>query len=249
MLCRPLLASLVLALLLPTAAAAQTPAERAAFLFAYTPHEGQQAQFDEGYRQHLAWHREHADPLVWYGWYVLSGPRTGMFVDGTFGAPFAAIDERVDPAGDRADFARTTAPYGRIELRTAYLLRDDLGTATPLEDLRPPPTQQVLRYEVRPGMAAAFEAAVARLASALGSGVGPGWTVYEAVDGDALPLYLVVVPRRGFGAYAAERGDLLALARRHLAGDGDLLDRLGASIASVDSETWLYREDLSYLPE
>src|SRR5688500_15061252 len=69
----------------------------AAHLFAYVPKDGDEARFDEGYRTHLDWHRDKRDPLVWYGWYVANGERVGMFIDGSFGAPFAAFDQRVDP--------------------------------------------------------------------------------------------------------------------------------------------------------
>lgn len=59
------------------------PRGDAAFLFAYYPKQGRQEQFDAGYRRHLDWHREHRDPLPWYGWYVATGERAGMFVDGS----------------------------------------------------------------------------------------------------------------------------------------------------------------------
>lgn len=111
---RFLSACLLLAALLPGAHAASAahPAAStrdsgdAAHLFGYWTRPGQREAFDEGYRRHLAWHRQAGDPLVWYGWYVSDGKRAGMFVDGSFGAPFAAFDRRVDPAGDGADAAR-----------------------------------------------------------------------------------------------------------------------------------------------
>jgi hypothetical protein len=221
--------------------------ESIAFLFAYTPHEGQGTLFDEGYRRHLEWHRSRQDPLVWYGWYVVTGPRAGMFVDGTFGAPFAAIDARVEPGADAADFVQTTGPHGSIEYRTAYVLRRDLSISTPLEDRQPPGSQQVYRYRVQPGMVAAFEAGMVRLSERLGNGEAD-WTCYEAIDGDRLPGYLIVVPRDGFSNYAAARGDLLSHARRHLTDDETLRQEFEAAISSLDSETWRYRPDLSYLP-
>lgn len=237
------------ALWAPLTAAAQDAArpESIAFLFGYTPHAGSEALFDEGYRRHLAWHEARQDPLIWYGWNVLTGPRAGMFVDGTFGSPFVAVDNRVEPAADAADFAQTTAPHGSIVFRAAYVLRPELSTATPLEDGQPMPRQQVYRYAVRPGMAPVFETGVARLTAVIGDGVE--WTCYEAIDGEALPGYLVVVHRDGFGDYATARGDFMTLARRHLANDDVLAETFVGSIALVESETWGYRADLSYLPE
>lgn len=72
------LTSLMLITILSNAALAQapmhSPAEEsisAAFLFAYYPKEGMSVQFNQGYKRHLDWHREHKDPLVWYAWYVV----------------------------------------------------------------------------------------------------------------------------------------------------------------------------------
>lgn len=233
----------------PRTASAQDAArpESIAFLFGYTPHAGSEALFDEGYRRHLAWHQARRDPLIWYGWNVLTGPRAGMFVDGTFGSPFAAVDNRVEPAADAADFAQTTAPHGSIAFRAAYVLRPELSTATPLEDGHPTPRQQVYRYGVRPGMAPVFETGVAQLIALVGDVIE--WTCYEAIDGGGLPSYLVVVHRHGFGDYVTARGDFLALARRHLAIGDAPAETFAGSIASVESETWRYRADLSYLPE
>src|SRR5258706_9722604 len=89
--------AIFLLLIVPEPCAAQPargPAGQAAFLFAYHLKPGMQASFDEGYRRHLAWHQGKRDTLVWYAWYVTSGERTGLFIDGSFGAPFAAFDQR-----------------------------------------------------------------------------------------------------------------------------------------------------------
>jgi hypothetical protein len=75
--------------------------------------------FDAGYQKHLAWHRAHQDPLVWYGWTVTHGPRMGMFIDGTFGAPFAAFDQRVAPADDAKDAERSFLLHGQPTFREA----------------------------------------------------------------------------------------------------------------------------------
>ena len=67
----------------------------AAFLFAYTVREEQMNNFVEGYKKHLQWHMDKNDPLPWYAWFVFTGNRLGLFIDGTFGISFEAFDNRV----------------------------------------------------------------------------------------------------------------------------------------------------------
>ena len=62
---------------------ARAQSDNAAFLFAYDIDRGKEEAFEAGYAAHLAWHADHADALPWYGWYVTSGPRTGLFIDDT----------------------------------------------------------------------------------------------------------------------------------------------------------------------
>lgn len=205
----------------------------AALLFAYTPAEGNQSRFDEGYRRHLDWHRAKGDSLVWYGWYVLTGDRIGTFIDGTFGNRFEAIDRRVDPAGDAADFAQTAAPFADPVYRRAYRLRVDLSSATPLEDRQPSPLVHVYHFTVEPGTGERFEEWVRQTwVSTVERGGGPDYTWYELVLGGEHPGYLLMVPARGLSG-------LQPISTEALAG----------MAARVRSETWRYREDLSYLPE
>jgi len=71
---KPSLFALVLLLAIAPAFAAEPVTTRdsgdAVHLFGYTPKPGMDEQFDAGYQKHLAWHRAHQDPLVWYGWTV-----------------------------------------------------------------------------------------------------------------------------------------------------------------------------------
>jgi len=250
--------AVVLLLILPLAAAAAVPAPRdgdgggraeaAAHLFGYYPKAGMGAQFDRGYREHLEWHRRNRDPLPWYGWYVVEGERFGMFIDGTFGAPFAAFDARVAPAEDGRNAREVFLPYATPAFRASYRLRPELGDATPLEERRPPPMLAVYTYRVRPGMAAAFEALVRALRTA---GADPGGsTWYEAVAGTRVPEYVLMSGRADWAAFAAGGGLEARIARLAPAQDRErLAAQLAQAVERVDSEVWAYREDLSLIPE
>ena len=223
----------------------------AAHLFAYVPKDGEKTRFDEGYRAHLNWHRNKRDPLVWYGWYVANGERVGMFIDGSFGAPFAAFDERVDPGNDAADAVRTFVPFATDAFRASYRLRREFSTGFPLEQWQPSKSVHVFHYTLRAGTQARFENVLKTAREALGRMEhAPTQTWYELVVGGGTPGYMLMIAREGWADYGQHDGNL----ERLITASGDhetqrrLLDDLAAAVVEVTSETWNYRKDLSYIP-
>jgi hypothetical protein len=227
------------------------PPGTAAFLFGYHPKPGMQAQFDEGYRRHLRWHEEKKDPLVWYAWYVSSGERTGMFIDGSFGIPFAAFDRRVEPKADVADFSQTSAPFADTAFRSTYRLRPDLSTGQLLENRLPSPQVEVVHYVLRPGMEKAFEEVIGKVRAALKQTQGaPVQTWYELVIGGETPGYMLMVPRQGWADFETPQKTLGAVLEGAYGAEQAraLRQSLAAAVAHTRSELWSYRQDLSYFP-
>lgn len=230
--------------------ASQTEAT-AAFLFAYEVKEGQRGLFEEGYRRHLDWHRRKEDPLLWYAWDVASGERTGLFIDGTFGRPFGAFDQRVDPAGDGADFAQTAAPFATTAFRSFYRLRPDLSTGKPLEERRPSPQVDVVHYVLHAGMEGRFERVLAELREALAAGEEkPVYTWYELVTGGESPGYMLMIPRRSWAELDTNWQTITAVISESHGPEeaAEILDELTRAVRYVRRETWAYRQDLSNLP-
>lgn len=218
------------------------------FLFSYRPHEDARGAFDEGYRRHLDWHRERADSLAWWGWDVLAGPGAGDFVDGVFGIAFAALDARVDPAGDAADAAETFVPHASGTGRELVILRADLSTATPLEERRPTRFVQVVRFLADPRDVGPLDDALASLQrDAAARGLLP-YTVYENGAGSP-PGFLVMIWRDSFASFdRAEASPARALReylRRAPEADPSLL--AGPPIEVID-QVWVRRPDLTYIP-
>jgi len=223
-----------------------------ALLFGYRLHQGEESQFYGGYGQHLEWHRLHEDSLVWYGWQVVTGDRLGLFVDGTFGQPFLAIDQRVDPAGDAADFAATAGPHADAIFRMAYTLRRALGTAIPLEQGRPTSFLEVISYEVRPGGETRFENVVRRATEMAAVGTdAPPFTWYQLVDGGRHSTYALMIHREGFAGWDSARADLASLIAN--VGDVPTRDSLASMmfevVSDVRSELWRYLPGSSLIPE
>lgn len=237
----------------PSAAAEQANSgDRAAFFFAYHPKPGMKHLFEEGYRRHLDWHRDKGDRLPWLAWYVTSGDRLGLFVDASVGVPFSAFDHRVELQADAADFAQTSAPFAEDAFRSLYRLRSGLSTGQPLEDRRPSPMVQVTHYVLRPGTEVRFEGVIGRLTAALEEQDGaPVHTWYELVTGGDQPGFMLMVPRSGWADFGDQRWTIAEILTRAYGSEraAGLLDNLAESVARSWTETWSYRENLSYFPE
>jgi hypothetical protein len=236
----------LLALALLSAASSLAAREGgAAHFYFYRPTAGMQQVFEQGYRRHLDWHRQHRDPLVWYGWTIVDGPRAGQFVDASVGQPFAAFDNRVDPAGDAADAEANVLPLATPLARPTYALLPELGTGTPLEQGAPAATVQVTVFHLRPGFEARFERAVRATRRSLASSPGaPVHTWYRLVAGGKTPQYMLMVSRDDWASFDRFDLDVAGL----LAGNDAALADYAAAVRSAETETWGYRPELSLLP-
>ncbi|NOT48390.1 MAG: hypothetical protein HOP17_11655 [Acidobacteria bacterium] len=100
----------------------------------WEPKEGMATDFQRGYQRHLQWHKTAGDTWEWYGWYIRSGPRFGQFVDATFNHSWADFDSPVDPEGDRADNQLNVYPFGyvRTTFKAFYLKDQSIATSASL---------------------------------------------------------------------------------------------------------------------
>lgn len=236
---------LAITLAIGLAPGAQAQTEQAAFLFTYDIDRGEEAAFEAGYAAHLRWHADHADTLPWFGWYVTSGPRTGLFVDGTFGVAFAAMDARPDPAGDGADMEARVLPHAQARAYSAHALWAEPSTVRSLEARQPSPTLDVYDLRVAPGDTVAFETA---LLAAARTGRGRlGWTWYRLAGGGEVGSYLVLVPRRTWADLADRPADLFGLIAAAYGANPDAALAV-ALVKSAEVETWSYQPKLSRLP-
>jgi hypothetical protein len=181
------------------------------------PTDGHAKDFEAGYARHLEWHGEHADPWFWHGWTVVTGARSGTFIDATVGRTGEELDAPVAPAEDGADFARNVKPFARLVSSSLYRHRPDLCRVAP-EDVTAP-YAALLSLEGVPGKTRTLEDALKRLELR--------GTCLELVSGGGAPGYLVLVP-------GARLSDLLALSPPSLEG-----------AASISVEALLYKPELS----
>lgn len=231
--------ALVLTLrLVPAAGAEPSSTAQAARVVAWQPKEGMAREFELGYQRHLEWHRAQSDPWAWHGWSIVSGPRTGYFVDGTFFHRWTDFDSPVAPQQDAADNAVNVAPYAKLHGVAAYETIPELSRfdATHLSA----PFLTFTYIEVAPGRAAEFEALVP--APDRGAASRPAsFALLRPVAGTH--EYLLIIPARSQSDLAAHAGFaeqwLAAVAKQQ--GSTPIVERMR-------TETGRYRADLSYVP-
>jgi hypothetical protein len=204
----------------------------------WNPKAGQSELFEEGYHHHLQWHTANKDSWSWYGWYFISGPRYGQFVDATFGHSWSDFDHPVNPGGDRTDNALHTAPF-------ADFLRAFKAVRLPFSDLEDSAVltakfMRILTIDII-DRAAAIPLIVRLLADYRQKGRLGKSLVYELVDGGESGQIIVLLDAANFeylGKSAAFAGDLL---------DIDHGRAGGKSIGAIMAETLRFRPDMSVL--
>ncbi len=95
----------------------------------WKPKAGREQAFEKGYRQHLEWHKNNHDPWGWYGWFIISGPRCGQFVDATVDHAWSDFDQPLKPADDRADNELHVYPYAGLQTVMKTVCLEELSIA------------------------------------------------------------------------------------------------------------------------
>ncbi|WP_394828783.1 hypothetical protein [Pendulispora albinea] len=230
-------------------ARAQTTASRparstVAQVAVWRPKSGQEQHFENGYKQHLQWHKTNGDTWSWYGWYVVSGPRYGQFIDATFDHAWSDFDKAVNPAEDRADNGLHTVPFGDVQTIYKIALVPELsigqtgGLTSKLVRLI---TLSVLDTEGATQVLARLRAQYQNKQDTQDKQGLTSFLVYRLVDGgDANQVQLLL----GFGSQE-EYGKSESIFR-----DIRALEH-GAKVkafAGMTSETLVYRADMSLFP-
>jgi hypothetical protein len=207
----------------------------AARVVTWQPHAGAEHAFENGYRRHLAWHREHRDPWTWLGWSITSGDRAGYFVDGTFFHAWADFDMPIAPAEDAADNKVNVHPYATLRSNGTYeTIAQSPGRDASALTL---PFITFAHIELTPGRAAEFEA---RAIGALRRGKASA-VLLRPVRGAA--EYLLMLPARDQSQLATHTEVTTALVSEiETHAKNPIVKR-------IRTESARYRADMSYLPE
>jgi hypothetical protein len=205
------------------------PYARIAFL---RPRDGNTVDFEAGYVRHLEWHRQAADPFIWYGWTIWAGERQRWLVYATFGHSAAAFDAAVKPAEDEKDNVANVVPHAEFAGSAVYEYLPALsrGTGAPT----PAPRVEMTTVDLLPGATKAFESSVAARQAKLS-----GETLwYRMVAGGPSPRFVRLRPRSSLAGILGGAGEQV------------LPDEAGKLVTKTTVEILSLRPNLSYgLPE
>jgi len=164
--------------------------------------EGHSVALEAGYVRHLEWHRQVNDPFAWYSYsFWASTERQGWIMYATFGHTAAELSNPVSPAEDARDASITLSPHVQYTGNAVYEFLPAISHGNGV----PTPTSQAeyTTIELKYGMGAAFEAALAAEQSRL-----RGETLwYRLVVGGNAPCYVRLRPRASLAGILDERAD------------------------------------------
>ena len=203
----------------------------------WKPKQGQEKNFENGYKQHLSWHKTNGDRWAWYGWYIISGPRNGQFVDATFNHAWGDFDKPVKPAEDGADNQLHTYPFGDFITGCKWVYLPNLSIADSnslqskfLRMVSIQVTDVVLGKKVMEKLKSNYQSA----------GTGRFMT-FKLVDGGDCDQLLLLIGLNSFSAYSQFEN-----LQEELSGiEGAMKIK---TITAITSETLVYRADMSLFP-
>ncbi len=213
---------------------------------------GHNAQFEEGVKQHMAWHGQQGDPWRWNTFVIQSGERLGQYFVGSGGHHWADFDALpVDEAADGADWVANIGDH--IEWEGSDFSRFMPNASRPPADPEPMPLAEVLTYRIKQGHGPAFRHVLRRFTEAAEEIDWPNRYVWlQGLTGGPAGTYILILPLANWAALAPRSGvkslrevmdDVLGVTEAD-----SLRETLNAAVDSIQSEVWQYRPDLSYIP-
>ncbi|WP_162915392.1 hypothetical protein [Paraflavitalea soli] len=203
----------------------------------WKPKHGQEHNFEQGYKQHLQWHAANKDRWNWYGWYVISGPRVDYFIDATFQHAWSDFDRPVNPAGDAADNALHTEPFGDFKgsFKVKYLPALSIADTQSLQS-------NFLRYiTLTTTDMTQAKSCLAKLKNLYQTKGLKHFLLYEMVDGGQLNQLLLLIGCHNFEAFGQTDN-----IREELSNIENQLQR--KVFTEIQAENLRYKADMSLFP-
>ncbi|MBS1795252.1 MAG: hypothetical protein JSS81_15450 [Acidobacteria bacterium] len=204
----------------------------------WKPKDGQLQNFENGYRQHLDWHRANGDKWSWYGWFIASGARYGQFVDATFDHSWADFDKAVKPAEDLADNRLHVFPFGDVQTVFKVAFLPEYSTA----DAYANKLRLVRNITIRTDDLGNGLKVVEKLRDFYVSKRIKSFRAYRIVDGGPTDRIMLML---GFAGWE-EFGMTESWQEKAAEFERSLKVK---TLRSVDSETLVYRADMSLFPD
>jgi hypothetical protein len=199
----------------------------------WKPKEGQEQNFESGYNKHFNWHKKNGDNPVWYCWQFVSGPRYGQFLDVSFNS-WEDLDISFKPDEDAKDYQLHIVPFAELQTTFKLALVPNFSSNDSV-DLR---SKYIRLITMTVNDIPNALKVITRLKENYSSNSsGKIFFTYEMVDGGAIDQILLML---GFNSYSDfGRSENLQVDINGI--ENSLKIKV---IASITSETLLYRPDL-----
>jgi hypothetical protein len=215
-----------------------------------TPKTGMTAQWEAGRKAHSAFHAAQKDTWTIYTWQILTGERSGSYIQASPGHHWSDFDSReAFNKLDAPDVAKNLAPYQANTTMSYFVFRDDMSMT------KPPASPAMMRtttyYSVIPEHTNEFIATVKKINEAIQKTNYPAkpsrW--YALASGGEAPTFVQLVDRATWADMEPPEKTLEAALKEAYGDSGpQLLDQLRRSCSKIMTELSVYRADLSYVP-
>ncbi len=202
---------------------------------------------EEGMRRHQEWHRDQNDTWSWGAWQAITGAPEYAYLSGDHA--WADFDNPgVDPAEDGADWAETGGPHTESNSVSMWMSLDEISHPGGEQ----PAVVQVFEFTLNPGGQEAFMHFAQKFVEAVRSTNSPirfEWS--QVVSGPGGSTHFVAVPAANFAAFGLRQGGPPAVLREAYGATEarQLLEMFAGAMTAGASRIWVYRPDLSYMPD
>jgi len=203
----------------------------------WKPKEGQTKNFENGYKQHLNWHKTNGDSWSWYGWFIISGERYGQFVDATFNLAWPDFDKPVNPSEDMADNKINVFPYADVQ--TVFKVSHLKQFST--QDAYSSKSKLSKMLTITSSNSNKIMSLLEELQNFYKSKNIKTVNTFKIADGGNLNEFIIILGFSTWEEYAVSENIADEISKMESkAGEKVIL--------SIQSETMIYRNDLSYFP-
>jgi hypothetical protein len=208
--------------------------------------QGAQAQFEQGVKKHMNWHRTQKDTWSWLGWTVLSGPDSGRHCFGSFDHKWEDFDKpAVSMQADEADVMVNFASFVKKHEASFWTRLSEVSRPAP----QPAPMSSVVFFYARFGMDDEFNSLIGEFHKAIEKTQMP-WKYqwYALASGGEGGTYALVLPRANFASFNPSGkpfNEMLEEAYGKTAANA-LLDRWHKVVERSENHLIQGRPDLSY---
>lgn len=241
-----------LALVVALPAGAQTQHNVVARVYDITVKPGMSPQWEAGVKKLNQWAHQHNLPLTYYYWNVISGPKTGEYVIGTFDHAWKDFDEdsSLGPAIGK-EIQADMGPYTQSVEARYWVYRTDLTGHPENPGQTPTKFTSITTYVIKPvdsaGMVDAIKKANAAIQKSHWPGKPASW--FALVNGGEEPTFLLAVNLKNWADFqppATSFGQMLnnVYGKEGAAAIGK---EVGNALMSMQTEILRYRPDLSYI--